>query len=208
MVANDTGLVRAPARPARPSPDEIDAVILDTAAEVFARHGFAGTSVQQVADAVGYSKTGLLRRFPSKQALYDAVVDHITQALQAVRRQTHARDGDRGADFIRTTASAAFAHPGGVLLMLEALRSGSDLPHAQRLGELAHLLIQDVTAGLSDGSDQLRAVLAIQLVANAATFTITPDAPVFDLTTAQVHDLALELARDVLGAPAAPTAHP
>jgi len=203
MVANDTGVVRIPARPARPSPDEIDAVILDTAAEVFARHGFTGTSVQQVADTVGYSKTGLLRRFPSKQALYDAVVDHIIDAIGSLRLATAGPRQDGGGDFMRTAASAAFAHPGGVLLMLEALRTDSDLPHAGRLGEQAHLLIEDMTVGLTDGREQLRAVLAIQLVAHAAMLTIAPDAPVFDLTTAQVHDLALELARDVLGAPAA-----
>lgn len=202
MVPNDTETVRTPARAVRPTPDEIDAAILDTAAEIFARHGFTGTSVQQVADVVGYSKTGLLRRFPSKQALYDAVVDHIAQALEQLRRQVAGQGADRRADIIGTMASAAFAHPGGVLLMLEALRTGSDLPHAARLQDLATLLIQDMTVGLTDGRDQLRAVLAIQLVANAAMLTITPDAPVFDLTTGQVHDLVVELAHDVLGAPA------
>ncbi|WP_380167865.1 TetR/AcrR family transcriptional regulator [Jannaschia sp. R86511] len=205
MVANDIGTVRAPSRTARPSADEIDAAILDTAAEVFARHGFAGTSVQQVADAVGYSKTGLLRRFPSKQALYDAVVEHVSDQLGVLREQTvGARRPGGGAQIVRTAASAAFAHPGAVLLMLEAMRSVTDLPHADRLGELAHLLVQDLTLDLADGRDQLRAVLAVQLVANAALLTITPEAQAFGVTPAQVHDLAVELASDVLGAPGAP----
>ncbi len=43
----------------RQSAAEIDHAILDVAAGIFAVHGFAHTSVQQIADAVGYSKPGL-----------------------------------------------------------------------------------------------------------------------------------------------------
>jgi hypothetical protein len=39
----------------RQTSEQIDRAILDTAAHMFASHGYAGTSVQQVADAVGYS---------------------------------------------------------------------------------------------------------------------------------------------------------
>lgn len=46
--------------------------ILDQAAALFARHGFAHTSLKTVADAVGLSKAGLLHHFPSKEALFDA----------------------------------------------------------------------------------------------------------------------------------------
>ena len=48
--------------------------ILDRAAALFARRGFAQTSVQEVADAVGLSKAGLLHHFPSKDALHAAVL--------------------------------------------------------------------------------------------------------------------------------------
>ena len=44
-------------------------MILDRAAALFARQGFAKTSVQDVADAVGLSKAGLLHHYPSKDAL-------------------------------------------------------------------------------------------------------------------------------------------
>ena len=49
----------------RQSAAEIDHAILDVAAGMFATHGFAHTSVQQIADAVGYSKPGLLRGWSS-----------------------------------------------------------------------------------------------------------------------------------------------
>jgi AcrR family transcriptional regulator len=58
----------------RPTHDELIDGIIDAAAATFARHGLRRTSIQQVADTVGYSKTGLLHHFPTKQALIDAVL--------------------------------------------------------------------------------------------------------------------------------------
>ena len=68
----------------RQSPAEIDHAILDVAAGLFATHGYAHTSVQQVADAVGYSKPGLLHRFGSKEALHRAVLAEVTETVQKV----------------------------------------------------------------------------------------------------------------------------
>lgn len=47
-------------------------------------HGYARTSVQQLADAVGYSKAGLLHRFGSKQALQAGAVAAAADAVGAV----------------------------------------------------------------------------------------------------------------------------
>lgn len=60
---------------ARQSKSEIDAEIIDCAAGLFAHQGFERTSLQQIADALGYSKAGLLHYYPSKKKLYQAVVD-------------------------------------------------------------------------------------------------------------------------------------
>jgi AcrR family transcriptional regulator len=60
------------AAPLRPTREQLEQEIVDRAAALFARHGYAQTSLQAVADAVGYSKAGLLHHFPSKEALYDA----------------------------------------------------------------------------------------------------------------------------------------
>src|SRR3712207_8122613 len=59
---------------ARPFRQQVDEGILDRAAALFARRGFAKTSVQDIADAVGLSKTGLLHHYPSKDALHEAVL--------------------------------------------------------------------------------------------------------------------------------------
>jgi TetR/AcrR family transcriptional regulator len=51
--------------------------ILESAARLFARLGYAGTSVQAIADSVGIKKPSLIYWFPSKQALRDAVVEDL-----------------------------------------------------------------------------------------------------------------------------------
>ncbi|MGW2562103.1 ScbR family autoregulator-binding transcription factor [Streptomyces sp. NPDC001514] len=49
--------------------------ILDAAAELFDRHGFAGTSVKDVADRVGMTKGAVYFHYPTKEALTIAVVE-------------------------------------------------------------------------------------------------------------------------------------
>jgi len=51
------------------------AAIVDAAFEVFSTRGYRGGSLQEVADRVGVSQTGLLHYFPSKRALLRAVLE-------------------------------------------------------------------------------------------------------------------------------------
>lgn len=49
--------------------------ILEAALDLFARYGFAGTSVRQLARAVGLRESSLYNHFPSKEAIYHALLD-------------------------------------------------------------------------------------------------------------------------------------
>lgn len=51
--------------------------IVAAAMRLFAARGYAGTSVQAIADAVGLRKQSLLHWFPSKGHIRDAVLDNI-----------------------------------------------------------------------------------------------------------------------------------
>jgi len=49
--------------------------ILDAAEALFAERGFAGVSVREIAGRVGLNQASIYNHFPSKQALYEAVLD-------------------------------------------------------------------------------------------------------------------------------------
>lgn len=69
----------------RPTRAELDAEIVEAAAELFTAQGYLGTSVQEIADRVGYSKTGLLHRFPSKERLLAATLTGPLTEFAALR---------------------------------------------------------------------------------------------------------------------------
>lgn len=60
------------------------AELLAVAVEQFSSSGFAGTSLQQIADAAGYSKSSVLYHFASKEALLDAALTPAIDRLEAV----------------------------------------------------------------------------------------------------------------------------
>ena len=55
--------------------------ILDVAVQVFARQGFHGTSMNEVAEAAGVTKPVLYQHFESKQDLYLALIDEIGKRM-------------------------------------------------------------------------------------------------------------------------------
>jgi AcrR family transcriptional regulator len=106
--------------------EQADAGILDRAAALFARQGFAKTSVQDVAGAVGLSKAGLLHHFPSKDALHRAVLEQAG----ALGRRVLDQVGDlplgpaRDRRALEVLVDIALAHPGLVALLLAPLTQG------------------------------------------------------------------------------------
>ncbi|MCA0144541.1 TetR/AcrR family transcriptional regulator [Blastococcus sp. LR1] len=111
---------------ARPFRQQIDEGILDRAAALFARQGFAKTSIQDIADAVGLSKAGLLHHFPSKDALREAVIAQVAtvadRVLDTVRHLPAGPDRDRCA--VEFVVDAALAHPGLVALLIAPMTRG------------------------------------------------------------------------------------
>jgi AcrR family transcriptional regulator len=70
--------------------------ILDVAVQVFARNGFHGTSMNDVAEAAGVTKPVLYQHFDSKQDLYLALLDEVGARLRtAVTKATAAAPNGR-----------------------------------------------------------------------------------------------------------------
>ncbi len=56
--------------------------ILDTAEPLFARNGFAGLGMRELADRVGLSKSSLFHHFPSKVSLYVSVLERVLLTIE------------------------------------------------------------------------------------------------------------------------------
>lgn len=72
------------ARTGRPSKGEAAGMsgrIIDAAAQLFASQGFTATSMEQVAAACNAGKDTLYRRFPSKAALFGAVLERLRERV-------------------------------------------------------------------------------------------------------------------------------
>ena len=71
--------------------------LLDVAVTLFTRHSFAGTSLQMIADELGFTKAAIYHHFRTREHLLAAVLEPILAELRTVveaaegRRTAHAR---------------------------------------------------------------------------------------------------------------------
>lgn len=61
--------------------------LLDAAAEVFARRGFSAASLDEIAEAAGYTRGAITFNFGSKEDLFLAVIERHNEALLAAYAQ-------------------------------------------------------------------------------------------------------------------------
>ena len=135
---------RATTRTLLPREERRDA-ILRAAATAFARTGFAATSMEDVAAACGITKLIVYRHFESKEELYRAVLEQVSQ------RQAHVfLDNVVGATQtvgLRTFLTVAREHPDGfVLLWRHAYREPQFAAYAREFRDKA---VQVARAGLA-----------------------------------------------------------
>jgi AcrR family transcriptional regulator len=67
--------------------------ILDSAEQLFARRGFSGVGLAEVAESVGFGKSSLFHHFRSKAELYAAVIARILERIEHDLTQSLARGG-------------------------------------------------------------------------------------------------------------------
>ena len=53
--------------------------ILDTALDVFAERGYDSTILKDISDRLNVTKSALYKHYESKEALWDALIDHVEQ---------------------------------------------------------------------------------------------------------------------------------
>lgn len=84
-------------RLARRSPDQRREHIIDVAKDAFLNDGYAATSMSTIADLLGGSKATLYKYFPSKEALFEAMMErHCAAAFAVLTENILPEDDIRG----------------------------------------------------------------------------------------------------------------
>ena len=175
--------------------------ILDGAAEMFAEHGYHGSSLRDISSHIGISHSGMLHHFGSKDALLDGVIDRMEEHAQSALDRIHEMEGDRSA-MLRGLAQVW--HPASLpirlLATLDAESVSEEHPGRYRLARLRrvheHMLetcfLSLAEKGLlredADPAFAGRALLAVVLNLAVREKTVRPlqhqrhdDAPLGDL---------------------------
>jgi AcrR family transcriptional regulator len=117
--------------------------IVDGAAAAFAKGGYAGTSMEEIAVAAGVSKLLLYRDFAGKRELYEAVLERTIAAI-------HEHVPDEASNLaLRNLIAAARADPDGFTLLFR---------HAAREPEFAHIAAGWHETSVRSAEHQLRPI--------------------------------------------------
>src|SRR5258707_9493243 len=71
--------------------------LIDVAIDLFTRHSYAGTSLQMIADELGFTKAAIYHHFRTREQLLAAIIEPMLDELRTVvesaetRRTPHAR---------------------------------------------------------------------------------------------------------------------
>ena len=105
--------------------------ILDAAETLFAKRGYAGIGLSEVAESVGLSKSSLFHHFQTKAQLYAAVTARILRRIEERLMRSLARGGDPVARLERwldELVDLLVENPTYARLLLRALFEDDDLP--------------------------------------------------------------------------------
>ena len=124
------------AKDTKPRPRRNDAQrqsILDAASLLFIEKGFGGTNINDIADAVGVSRTALYYYFPSKESMLEALTEEITEKASLLAKSVSVRDALPAPDALKQLilqhAGLILSHP---LQFRVVERSESSLPEPHR----------------------------------------------------------------------------
>jgi TetR/AcrR family transcriptional regulator len=90
-------------RAATSQPDDTRERIIDAAQDVFARDGFVGAKMQEIADRVGIQRPSLFYHFRNKEALFVAAHEQVFARIEPVFRESLLPDGDPFVQLDRVT---------------------------------------------------------------------------------------------------------
>lgn len=133
--------------------------ILEVAEALFARRGFAGVGLREVAETAGLGKSSLFHHFESKVQLYFAVLGRVLGRIEESLRPVYAAAGsplERLDRVIDALIDGLAEHPASARLLLRAIVEDDDwspdpLPEAEEADRALQALIGGLEALLREG---------------------------------------------------------
>jgi AcrR family transcriptional regulator len=132
----------APAAARRPNRDAILAV----AERAFARDGYAGTSLRRLITEAGVSTTAFYARFPSKEAVLDALLGALLRDLYETAQRTLTDTGNLAQSFDAGVELLVRALEDRRPLVRVALTEGACSPTSRATMQAAFRLLADLLA--------------------------------------------------------------
>ncbi len=133
--------------------------ILREAMRCFASNGFRGTTTREIAAAVGITEAALYRYFPSKQSLYDAIIDAKIAApppQDLVQEAASRRDDEQVFTVLaRVLLDRCLADPDFVRLFFFTALEGHELSNpffVSRIGSLRSFLAEYIRTRIQEGA--------------------------------------------------------
>jgi AcrR family transcriptional regulator len=150
----------------------VEQQILDRAADLFAERGVAGTTLQDVADALGMSRPALYYYVRSKEAILGRLVENLSgqdaRALDAIRRRRRGTPAEKLHEMAYVVALNASSNPKQSRILVENKHQlPPDLAEADRTAErsilrsIQTMIEQGVLAGEFRPVDAHTAALSI-----------------------------------------------
>jgi len=127
--------------------DRLEADIAAEAVRVFAESGYEGASVATIAENVGLSKQNLMYYFPTKQALYQRVLDDVLDEWLARMANLAAPDGEPAEvlrAYIRAKLAFSREHPCGSRVYAMEVISGAQMYGEQIRERVVPLVRKDI----------------------------------------------------------------
>ena len=183
--------------------------ILAVAAELFARHGFHGVSMDDLGKAVGISGPGLYRHFPSKDAMLTDMLVGISERLVSEGQRRTAEAGEPGARLralIGWHTEFALGEP-ALITVQERNLANLPRPDRDRVRRLQRRYVEiwvDVITEVVSGADEATARAAAHAV--FGLINSTPHSALLDREAMAA--LLQRMAWAALTAPAGPGAGP
>lgn len=193
----------APAKPRQQPRNESQRLsILEAASRLFIERGYGGTNINDIADALGVTRTAVYYYFDSKDAILEALTEEVTEKAGALSRSVSGRSELSPEELLRQLvvqhATLVLTHP---VQFRVVERNESSLQETRRkaaraarhnvLDNFVQVIRQGVEAGVLDVPDEQVAAFAIIGMCNWSAWWFEGSGMTVDAAANAIAELAL-----------------